>query len=55
MRDERQLRALCEDLHDLMGEGALVALDHEGGAIVRPEFWPFPPSAMGLGAAGVIP
>lgn len=51
VRNEFQLRALCRDLRDLMGDGALIALDHEGGAILRPDFWPFAPSAMALGAA----
>ncbi|GAA5437594.1 beta-hexosaminidase [Deinococcus aquaticus] len=49
--DEAQLTRLCADLRALMGEDALIALDHEGGAIVRPDFWPFAPSAMALGAA----
>ncbi|MFT2718826.1 glycoside hydrolase family 3 N-terminal domain-containing protein [Deinococcus sp. A31D244] len=49
--DEAQLTRLCADLRALMGKGALIALDHEGGAIVRPDFWPFAPSAMALGAA----
>nr|WP_102125483.1 glycoside hydrolase family 3 protein [Deinococcus planocerae] len=51
VQDAAQLRGLCADLRDLMGEGALIALDHEGGAILRPTFWPFAPSAMSLGAA----
>ncbi len=51
VRDVGQLRALCTDLREVMGEEALIALDHEGGAILRPDFWPFAPSAMGLGAA----
>lgn len=46
-----QLRQLCSDLREVLGEHALIALDHEGGAIIRPNFWPFPPSAMALGAA----
>ncbi|WP_369411300.1 glycoside hydrolase family 3 protein [Deinococcus betulae] len=46
-----QLRALCADLRAVMGDGALIALDHEGGAIVRPDFWPFAPGAMTLGMA----
>ena len=46
-----QLRRLCADLRGVMGEHALIAIDHEGGAITRPEFWPFAPSAMSLGAA----
>ncbi|GAA3997975.1 hypothetical protein GCM10022631_05860 [Deinococcus rubellus] len=47
-----QLRSLCRDLRAVMGEEALIAIDHEGGAIVRPTFWPAPPSAMSLGHAG---
>lgn len=46
-----QLRQLCADLRGVMGQDALIALDHEGGAIIRPTFWPFAPSAMSLGAA----
>ncbi|WP_338033340.1 beta-N-acetylhexosaminidase [Deinococcus radiopugnans] len=46
-----QLRRLCADLREVLGEDALIALDHEGGAILRPDFWPFAPSAMDLGAA----
>ncbi|MFD1730290.1 hypothetical protein ACFSC4_02905 [Deinococcus malanensis] len=30
IQSETQLRALCRDLRDLMGEHALIALDHEG-------------------------
>jgi beta-N-acetylhexosaminidase len=51
VQSEGQLRALCADLRAVMGEHALIALDHEGGAILRPDFWPFAPSAMALGAA----
>ncbi|ANE44848.1 beta-N-acetylhexosaminidase [Deinococcus puniceus] len=47
----QQLSRLCADLRNVLGEGALIALDHEGGAILRPTFWPFAPSAMSLGAA----
>ncbi|PNY83122.1 beta-N-acetylhexosaminidase [Deinococcus koreensis] len=46
-----QLRQLCADLRGVLGEHALIALDHEGGAILRPDFWPYAPSAMALGAA----
>lgn len=46
-----QVRRLCADLREVLGEDALIALDHEGGAILRPDFWPFAPSAMSLGAA----
>ena len=44
-----QLLALCRELRGVMGAGSLIAIDHEGGAIVRPQFWPAPPSAMSLG------
>ncbi|THF70087.1 glycoside hydrolase family 3 protein [Deinococcus sp. Arct2-2] len=47
----QQLSRLCADLREVLGDDALIALDHEGGAILRPTFWPFAPSAMGLGAA----
>ncbi|GGL73629.1 hypothetical protein GCM10010840_09620 [Deinococcus aerolatus] len=46
-----QLARLCADLREVLGDDALIALDHEGGAILRPDFWPFAPSAMALGAA----
>ncbi|WP_337193067.1 beta-N-acetylhexosaminidase [Deinococcus xianganensis] len=52
VESEAQLAALCADLRAEMGEHALIALDHEGGAILRPTFWPFAPGAMSLGAAG---
>ncbi|UBV44004.1 glycoside hydrolase family 3 protein [Deinococcus taeanensis] len=52
VQDEAQLRRLCAALRAVMGEHALIALDHEGGAILRPTFWPHAPSAMNLGAAG---
>ncbi|CAM3366330.1 Glycoside hydrolase family 3 N-terminal domain-containing protein [Deinococcus saxicola] len=51
IESSQQLGRLCADLREVLGEDALIALDHEGGAILRPEFWPFAPSAMGLGAA----
>ncbi|WP_288435230.1 beta-N-acetylhexosaminidase [uncultured Deinococcus sp.] len=51
VQSPEQLRTLCADLRAVLGEHALIALDHEGGAILRPHFWPFVPSAMGLGAA----
>ncbi|TDE86789.1 glycoside hydrolase family 3 protein [Deinococcus sp. S9] len=51
VQNAAQLRQLCADLREVMGEAALIALDHEGGAILRPTFWPFAPSAMSLGAA----
>ncbi|MGY2896299.1 beta-N-acetylhexosaminidase [Deinococcus sp. UYEF24] len=50
VQDEEQLRRLCHNLREVMGEDALIAIDHEGGAILRTPFWPAPPSAMSLGA-----
>lgn len=48
---QAQLARLCANLREVMGEEALIAIDHEGGGVVRPSFWPYPPSAMCLGAA----
>ncbi len=52
VESESQLRTLCRELRAVMGEEALIAIDHEGGAIIRPTFWSAAPSAMGLGHAG---
>jgi beta-N-acetylhexosaminidase len=46
-----QLRALTDSLRAIMGAQALIALDQEGGAVVRATWVPSPPSAMALGAA----
>lgn len=51
VESQAQLRELCRELREVMGEESLIAIDHEGGAIVRPGFWPAPPSAMSLGQA----
>ena len=51
MRDAAQLRRLTADLRAAMGPEALIAIDQEGGAVVRSTFLPPPPAAMGLGAA----
>jgi beta-N-acetylhexosaminidase len=51
MTDAGQLRAFTAALRDAMGPEALVALDQEGGAVVRATWVPPPPSAMSLGAA----
>ncbi|WP_426196111.1 beta-N-acetylhexosaminidase [Massilia sp. DWR3-1-1] len=51
MRDAAQLTALNGALRAVMGDGALLALDQEGGAVVRSTWVPAPPSAMALGAA----
>lgn len=51
MVDAPQLRRLTAALRAVMGPGALIALDQEGGAVVRATWVPAPPSAMALGAA----
>jgi beta-N-acetylhexosaminidase len=52
MLDAAQLTRFTGDLRATMGEHALLALDQEGGAVVRALWVPPPPSAMALGAAG---
>jgi beta-N-acetylhexosaminidase len=51
MTDAAQLTRLTSDLREAMGPQALLALDQEGGAVVRATWVPAPPSAMSLGAA----
>lgn len=51
MTDAAQLRGYTDDLRAVMGAQALIALDQEGGAVVRATWVPAPPSAMALGAA----
>jgi beta-N-acetylhexosaminidase len=51
MTDAAQLTRFTGALCDAMGPRALVALDQEGGAVVRSLWVPPPPSAMALGAA----
>jgi beta-N-acetylhexosaminidase len=51
MLDAAQLTALTGALREAMGPNALIALDQEGGAVVRSLWVPPPPSAMALGAA----
>jgi len=51
MTDSEQLAKLTADLRAVMGPDALIAIDQEGGAVVRSTWVPAPPAAMGLGAA----
>ena len=51
MTDPAQLGRLTADLREAMGPDALIAIDQEGGAVVRSTWVPAPPAAMGLGAA----
>jgi len=54
MVNQEQLQRLTADLREAMGANALIAIDQEGGAVVRSTWVPAPPSAMGLGAAGDV-
>ncbi|MBC7452687.1 MAG: glycoside hydrolase family 3 protein [Massilia sp.] len=51
MVDAAQLGRLNADLRAVMGTDSLIALDQEGGAVMRPTWVPAAPSAMALGAA----
>jgi beta-N-acetylhexosaminidase len=51
MAHATQLSAFTADLRAAMGTHALIALDQEGGAVVRATWLPPPPAAMALGAA----
>ncbi|WP_338848734.1 beta-N-acetylhexosaminidase [Massilia sp. W12] len=51
MANPQQLCRLTADLRAAMGPDALIAIDQEGGAVVRATWLPAPPAAMGLGAA----
>ncbi|MBI3283916.1 MAG: beta-N-acetylhexosaminidase [Burkholderiales bacterium] len=50
MQNPAQLKKFTDDLRAVLGPEALIALDQEGGAVVRPTWLPAPPSAMALGA-----
>jgi beta-N-acetylhexosaminidase len=52
---EDEIRRLTADLHDAMGEGALIAMDQEGGSVARALSLPQAPGAMALGAVGSEP
>lgn len=54
MTDSAQLSKLTADLRAVMGPESLIAIDQEGGAVVRSTWVPAPPAAMGLGAADDI-
>jgi beta-N-acetylhexosaminidase len=51
MVNSAQLTRLTSELRAVMGPNALIAIDQEGGAVVRSTWVPAPPAAMGLGAA----
>ena len=52
MTDGAQLTRFTGALREVFGAGALIALDQEGGAVVRALWVPPPPAAMGIGATG---
>ncbi|RMH58798.1 MAG: beta-N-acetylhexosaminidase [Bacteroidetes bacterium] len=49
--DSEQTRRLVTQLRTEMGPQALIAIDQEGGSVMRTEDLPFAPSAMCLGAS----
>jgi beta-N-acetylhexosaminidase len=49
---DADVRRLTADLRDLMGPHALIAIDQEGGSVIRVTSLPQPPAAMALGAIG---
>lgn len=49
---EAEIRQLTADLRTTLGDGALIAIDQEGGSTVRALCLPQAPGAMALGAAG---
>ncbi len=51
IRDRAQLADYTAELRALLGEDLIVAVDQEGGGVVRVRDVPYPPSAMALGAA----
>jgi beta-N-acetylhexosaminidase len=51
MVNAEQLTRLTSGLRAVMGPDALIAIDQEGGAVVRATWVPAPPAAMALGAA----
>ncbi|HKX42595.1 MAG TPA: beta-N-acetylhexosaminidase [Burkholderiaceae bacterium] len=49
---EAEVRQLTRELREVLGDDALIAIDQEGGSVVRATFLPQPPAAMALGACG---
>ena len=52
LQDAQQVQRLTADLRAAMGPLALIAIDQEGGSVVRATFLPQAPAAMALGACG---
>ena len=49
---ESDIRQLTADLRAVMGAGALIGIDQEGGSVIRATSLPQAPAAMALGALG---
>jgi len=49
---ESDIRQLTADLRAVMGAGALIGIDQEGGSVIRATSLPQAPAAMALGAIG---
>ncbi len=47
---EAEVRRLVADLREVLGPGALIGIDQEGGSVLRATFLPQAPAAMALGA-----
>jgi beta-N-acetylhexosaminidase len=54
MLNAEQLRKFTADLRAVMGSESLIAIDQEGGAVVRATWVPQPPAAMSLGASDSV-
>lgn len=52
--NEADIRALTASLHAVLGEHGLIAIDQEGGSVIRATSLPQAPSAMALGAIGDV-
>ena len=48
---ETEIRQLTAELRAVMGEYALIAIDQEGGSVIRATSLPQAPAAMALGAS----
>ena len=50
--NEAEIRRLCSELREAMGEDTLIAMDQEGGSVARATSLPQAPAPMALGAVG---
>ncbi|WP_281173205.1 glycoside hydrolase family 3 N-terminal domain-containing protein, partial [Deinococcus pimensis] len=52
--NDEQVRALVRDVREVLGSEAFVAIDQEGGAVLRVLDAPLSPAPMALGAVGDV-